>query len=133
MASRTGSRPIRASALGYVFHRRMVRRDVVRLVGVRDFQRNRGPRIFPGNFPENVAEHLGIAVQLGVVAAADFAVEERFFRDDVALQAALDSADVGRGLRVDAAQGQLGQNLGGQQDGGQALFRFDPGVGGRRP
>ena len=69
-------------------------------------------------------------VQLAVVATAHFAVEEGFLRDDVAFQPTLYTANVGGGLIVDAAQRQLGQYFGGNDDGGEAFLRLYPGVGG---
>ena len=56
-------------------------------------------------------------------------VMDAFRRDRVADGAAGDGGDVEGGFLVDAALGQVGDDVAGDLDGGKALFRFDAGVG----
>ena len=71
----------------------------------------------------------GVVVQAGLTKRAQFAVQVRRFGDDVPLQAAMQGANVGGGFPVNSAQGQAAQDVGGHQQGGDAVFRFQPGVG----
>ena len=108
----------------------MIGCDPVCLVGVFDFQGDLCFREFLPHLLKHRAELSADPVQLAVVQTANLAVQECRFRNDVALQPGIHSADVGSGFFVDATQGQPGYDFGGNQDGRQSLFRFDPGVGG---
>ena len=66
----------------------------------------------------------GLSGQLLVVAAARLALDEHLVGHDVGRHAALDHADVGRGLRIDAAQRHRGDRLAGDADGVDALLRL---------
>ena len=110
-------------------HRVALRFDPVGLIGVANIQRYAGLGIAGCGLVEHLAELPFHPGQLVVAAAAELAVQQRPLRDDVALQAALHPPDVGGGFGVNAAQGQAGEDVGGHQQGRQAVFRLQPCVG----
>ena len=63
------------------------------------------------------------------IHTAVFALDDRFRRHRVAYRAAADGGDVEGGFVIHAALGQLGDEVAGDFDGGQALFGFHAGVG----
>ena len=89
-----------------------------------------GVRVHYADCGKDLMKLGGIVVQFLRVAAADFAVEKGALRDDVAFQAALQIADVGGSFGVKAAQGQAGQEVAGNNQGGDTLFRFQSSMGG---
>ena len=63
------------------------------------------------------------------VHAAEFAGDGRLGRDRVADGAAGDGGDVEGGFLIDTALGEVGDDVAGDLDGGEAFFGFDAGVG----
>ena len=79
-------------------------------------------------FFEALLHVLGLAVELFLAMAARFAFEDHSVRHNVDRHAALDHADVGGGLEIDAAQLHLRDAFGGDFYRVDAFLRTDAGV-----
>ena len=79
-------------------------------------------------FLETTPHVVGLARQLAFVVTARLGAQRDRLRDDVGRDAALDDADVGGGLRVDAAETHRRDAFGGDLDRADAALRRHAGV-----